>query len=185
MSIRANAALRSIRRLAARFRHDRRGTSAVEFGIVVVPFTALLFAIIETAVVFFSGQVLETAVADAGRLILTGQAQLQGFSQQQFKDSVCSRIPALFDCQSMVTLDVRTFPSFANATVPPPVTNGKLDTSTFGYSPGGPGQIVVVRAAMEYPIYVTLLNPNIANLTNGKRLIMASTTFRNEPYTSN
>jgi hypothetical protein len=42
-----------------------------------------------------------------------------------------------------------------------------------------------VRAAMQYPIYVTMLNPNIANLTNGKRLIMASTTFRNEPYNSN
>ncbi len=173
---------RRARGVLARFRRNDDGATAVEFGLVVVPFTALLFAIIETATVFFSGQVLETAVGDASRLLLTGQAQAQGFSQQQFKDAVCSKVPSLFDCGSMVKIDVRTFPSFANASVPSPIVNGALDANGFGYQPGGPGQIVVVRAAMEYPVYVTLLNPQLANLTNGSRLIMASTTFRNEPF---
>jgi hypothetical protein len=36
--------------------------------------------------------------------------------------------------------------------------------------------------AVEYPVFVSLLNPNQANLTNGKRLIMSSATFRNEPF---
>ena len=67
-------ALRAARRLIRR----QDGAAAVEFGIVVAPFLALLFAIIETAVVFFAGQALETAVADSSRLILTGQAQTQG-----------------------------------------------------------------------------------------------------------
>ena len=38
-------------------------------------FFALLFAIIELAMVFFASQVLETVTQDTARLIMTGQAQ--------------------------------------------------------------------------------------------------------------
>ena len=39
----------------------------------------MVFAVMETAVIFFAGQALETAAADSARLILTGQAQSQGY----------------------------------------------------------------------------------------------------------
>src|SRR5262245_34610674 len=67
------------------------GASAVEFALIAAPFLALLFAILETALIFFSGQVLEAAVQDSARLIFTGQAQNAGYSQQQFKDQVCAK----------------------------------------------------------------------------------------------
>jgi hypothetical protein len=35
----------------------------------------MLFAILQTTLVFFAGRVLDTAVAQSSRLILTGQAQ--------------------------------------------------------------------------------------------------------------
>jgi hypothetical protein len=41
---------------------------------------------------------------------------------------------------------------------------------------------VVVRAAVEIPIRVSLLNPNQANLKNGNRLVMGTSTFRTEPF---
>jgi len=81
-----------------RFAKGEDGIAAVEFGIVAAPFLALMFAIMETAIVFFANQTLETAVADSSRLIMTGQAQSGGFTQQQFKDAVCARILGLFDC---------------------------------------------------------------------------------------
>src|ERR1700694_3161527 len=59
------------------------GAAAVEFALVAAPFLAVLFAIMETALVFFAGQYLETLAADSTRLILTGQAQTQGWSQSQ------------------------------------------------------------------------------------------------------
>ena len=55
-------------------------------AIVATPFLAVLFAIMETAMVFFAGQTLETAVADSSRLILTGQAQTQALNQAAFKE---------------------------------------------------------------------------------------------------
>ena len=61
------------------------GAAAIEFGLVAAPFLALVFAIMETAIVFFAGQALETAAADSARLIMTGQAQTQGFDQAKFK----------------------------------------------------------------------------------------------------
>jgi Flp pilus assembly protein TadG len=171
------------RRLAAacsvrRFVRREDGTSAVEFALIAAPFLALMFAIIETAIVFFSGQALETAVADSARLIMTGQAQSQGFSQSQFKDAVCAKIFGLFNCQSGVYVDVQKFSSFANVSMPSPVdANGNFQNN-FNYNPGGPGDIVVVRLFYQWPVYVALLH----NMNGGKRLLVATAAFRNEPY---
>src|SRR5437763_5625471 len=102
---------------ARRMLREQSGAAAVEFALVAAPFLALLFAIIETAIVFFAGQALETAVADSSRLIMTGQAQSQNFDAAAFKNAVCAKIFGLFDCQNGVYVDVKTFTSFANVTM--------------------------------------------------------------------
>src|SRR5262245_33836467 len=107
------------KRLAA-FAGREDGTAAVEFAIVAAPFLAMTFAIMETALVFFAGQTLETAVADSSRLIMTGQAQTQGFDQNQFKQAVCDRLHGLFSCGG-VMVDVQQYTSFANAKTNLPV----------------------------------------------------------------
>jgi Flp pilus assembly protein TadG len=161
-------------------RHDE-GAAAVEFALVAMPFLALLFAIIETALVFFATQVLETAAADSARLIMTGQAQTQGLSKDTFKDQVCSKIYGLFDCQSGVYVDVQTFTSFANVNLQNPLdVNGQLDSSGFKFTPGGPGDIVVVRLVYQWPVFVSMLG--LSNMANNKRLMIATAAFRNEPY---
>ena len=50
------------------------------------------------------------------------------------------------------------------------------------YNPGGPGDIVVVTLYYEWPIYVSLLGNSLDNLNGGKRLLVATSVFRNEPY---
>ena len=69
-----------------RFARRQDGAAAIEFAMVAAPFLAMVFAIMETAIVFFAGQALETAAADSARLIMTGQAQTQGFDQAKFKE---------------------------------------------------------------------------------------------------
>ena len=177
-----------LRRLSARLplrrlmRHQC-GTSAVEFSLVALPFIALMFAIIETAIVFFAGQALETAAATTSRLILTGQVQNQNMTAATFKTEVCKRLTALFDCAGGVYVDVKLYTDFASTgSAASPVSNGTLDTSKFGFSPGGPGDIVVMKLYYQWPIYVTLLNTGIANLGGSKRLLVATAAFRNEPY---
>lgn len=174
------AVTRRIRRLLKR----QDGNAAVEFGLVAAPFLALVFAILETAIVFFASQALETAVVDSARLIMTGQAQSQNFDAAAFKNAVCARIYGLFNCQSGVFVDVKTFTSFSNVTFSNPVdANGNFQNN-FSYQPGGPGSIVVVRLFYQYPVYVSLLGLNLSNMSGGKRLLAATAAFRNEPYSN-
>jgi Flp pilus assembly protein TadG len=169
-------------RLVRRLLRRNDGAAAVEFAMVAAPFLALVFAILETAIVFFGGQLLETATADSARLIMTGQAQKSKLSEAQFKEEVCKRIYGLFDCMGGIKVDVRTYASFSAINSAKPIDDNKNLTVTPTYSPGGPGDIVVVRLMYEWPVYVSLLGFNLADLANGKRLIMATAAFRNEPF---
>jgi Flp pilus assembly protein TadG len=158
------------------------GAVAVEFCLVAAPFLALVFAIMETAIIFFSGQALETAVADSARLIMTGQAQSQSFNQAAFKSAVCQKVFGLFDCANGVYVDVRTFTSFGNVTMNSPLdANGNFVNNT-QYQPGGPSDIVVVRLFYQWPVYLSLLGFTMQNMAGGKRLLVATAAFRNEPY---
>ena len=169
-----------------RFARGEDGMAAVEFGIVAVPFFALMFAIIETAMIFFANQILETAVADTARLILTGQAQSASYSQSDFKNQVCARIYGMFDCAANMQIDVQTYPTFAAITNPKPIdANGNLVTSGFGYSPGTACSIVVVRLMYPWPVFVSLYSFNkMADMAGNKKLLMATAAFRNEPFGS-
>jgi Flp pilus assembly protein TadG len=174
------------RRLAAagalrRLVRQQDGAVAVEFGLVAAPFLALVFAIMETAIIFFAGQALETAVADSSRLIMTGQAQNASYTASSFKTAVCAKIFGLFDCQNGVYVDVQKFSSFASVTNNSPVSNGTF-TPPNNYNPGGPGDIVMVRLFYQWPVYVSLLGFDLSNLNGGKRLLAATAAFRNEPY---
>ena len=168
-------------RLARRFVRQQEGAAAVEFALVAAPFLALTFAILETAMVFFAGQTLEAASADSARLIMTGQAQSAGFSQAQFKTAVCARIYGLFDCTNGLYVDVKSYSSFAAVNTAQPISNGQFNT-TMSYSPGDVGDIVVVSLYYQWPIYVSMLGNNLANLNGGNRLLTATAVFRVEPY---
>jgi len=169
--------------LSARsFVRRQDGAAAVEFALVAAPFLALIFAIMETAFVFFAGQTLESAVANSSRLIMTGQAQTSGLTQTTFKNAVCSQIVAMFDCQGGVYVNVQNYSAFASASTTPPYNNGQLDTSKMLYQPGGPGDVVVVSLYYQWPIYISLFDGNLANQSGGNRLLIATAAFRNEPY---
>lgn len=169
-------------RLARRFVRQQDGVAAVEFALVATPFLALTFAILETAMVFFAGQSLEAATADSARLIMTGEAQSKGFSKAEFKTQVCNRIGGLFDCVGGVYVDVKSYTSFASINSAAPVDNGELKTDTMTYSPGEPGDITVVSLYYQWPIYVSMLGNDLANLNGGNRLLAATAVFRVEPY---
>jgi Flp pilus assembly protein TadG len=189
IEIMRKALKRKLRRLAwraspRRFARHQRGAVAVEFGLILLPFLALMFGIMETALVFFADQTLQTAVADSARLIMTGQAQTQSLTAATFKDAVCARIYGLFNCEAGLYVNVQTYSSFGSITYTPPIdTSGNLKTTSFVYQPGGPGDIVVVQLFYQWPIYVSLMNlNNLSNMSSNNRLLVATAAFRNEPY---
>lgn len=184
------AARRARFRLLARFRRSQDGATAVEFAFISIPFLMLLVAILETALLFWTSQVLEESVSQTSRRLLTGEALTRytgnaATNTQAFKNDVCANAPGLVDCSKLV-IDVRAYTSFANAKNGTdgtnPISAGGLNTTGFGYTAPQPQQIVVVRAVLEYPLYFTYWSASLANIGSGRRGIVASTTFRTEPF---
>jgi Flp pilus assembly protein TadG len=171
-------ALASVRKLLRR----EDGAAAIEFAIVAAPFLALLFAIMETALMFLASQTLETAVQNSSRLILTGQAQNQGYNMQSFQQAVCQSLASIFNCNN-VLIDVEIASNFSSTNTSLPIQNGQLQNN-FTFSPGNPGDIVVVRLMYQWPVYVSLLGlaNSLSNMSGNNNLMMATAAFRNEPY---
>ena len=48
---------------------DERGVTAIEFGVLALPFFTVIFAILQTAIMFLASQVLDSALEDASRKV--------------------------------------------------------------------------------------------------------------------
>lgn len=166
-----------------RFGHNRRGTAAVEFALVAPVFVALLFAIVETALMFFASQILETVAQESARQIMTGQTQAAGYNATSFVTQVVCRQPQpLLNCNN-IGVDVESDPSqFSNVSIADPVTNGTFDPTKLKWNPGGSCSVVTVTLYYPWQMFVTGLGYNISNLSGNIRLLSATAAFRNEPY---
>lgn len=191
------ARLPSTRKFGA-FLRDENAATAVEFAMVSVPFLGLLFAIFETAFVFFTTQSVEAATAEAARKIMTGQAQGNSTvtNAQQFRSAyLCPTtgriLPSYINCNQIV-VDVRKASTWSAANL----SSNFFNETTHQYCTGGSSEIVVLRVGYPMPVYLSVLAMNslalggtakqTAGLTNVggsmKHLIVATSVFRNEPF---
>lgn len=180
-------------RLLRRFRRSEDGATVVEFALIATPFLMLLWAIIETALMFWTTQMLEEALTQASRSLLTGESRglytsgNAAVNTAAFRDAVCARAPiGLIDCTKL-SVDVRSYQSFSAANSGSagsnPLAGGGFNTSNFSYSQPASNQIVVVRAALDYSLFLTSwASASLANIGPGRRGIVASVAFRTEPF---
>ena len=192
--------------LARRFATETRAASAVEFGLVAVPFLALLLTIFETGFVVWTSEGLQTAVQDAARNLMTGTAQTQAITTaDQFRTTyICPSsgarvLPSFIDCSKLI-IDVRSYPVPASYSV-----FATLDLANDFYAgnaqrlfcPGNSGAITVVRVAYPMPVFLPTIvgttTSTISMLTAGlvsgvpgttgySHLLLATSVFQAEPY---
>ncbi|MET4800955.1 TadE/TadG family type IV pilus assembly protein [Bradyrhizobium sp. LB11.1] len=167
----------------AAFAADNNGATAVEFALVAAPFLALIIALVQTFLVFFAQELLESVVQQSARLIMTGQVQSAQMTQAAFKQKVCDQIVIFFNCSGMmVDVQVANDWTTANTSLPPLTFNGQGQvTNVWQYNPGDAGDIVVLRVTYVWPVVLGPLGFNLSNISNGNRQIMASAAFQNEP----
>jgi len=183
------------------FGRNSDGVTAVEFAIVSVPFLGLLFAIFETALVFFTQQGLEAATADAARVVMTGQtvtgATVSGTalnssaafrSQVMCNASIVKSLPSFINCNNLI-IDVRNQSTFAGVDL-----SRTFDPNTTVFQTGGANCVVVMRVIYPMPVYLSFLTAtglkatgvNHTGQTNygggWKHMLMATQVFRNEPF---
>ena len=199
--------LRSVKQISVvrRFVQETRAASAVEFGLVIVPFLALLLSIFETGFMVWTSEGLQTAVSDAARNLLTGTAQSQAitsaassapptsarppdahpasFIVARSSSSTCARFPFRPPIPFSATLDVANDFYAANA--------------TRQFCPGNAGAITVVRVAYPMPVYLPTivgtttstigmvtagLVSGVPGTTGYSHLLLATSVFQAEPY---
>jgi Flp pilus assembly protein TadG len=171
-------------RSLARFRAAQRGATAVEFALIAPAFLATLIAVFEMAFFLFAQQTLQTAAVQAGRQIMTGQVQNANMTQTQFAALVCPYVQALFTCSKLM-INVQNYSSFSAAsTATPTLTyNGSgAVTNSWSYSPGSPGDVMVVQLVYQWPIVGGPFGNVLKSLGNGTTEMMGVTAFRVEPY---
>lgn len=176
-------ALRPLRRLG----DNQDGFTAVEFALVIIPFLATMFAIMEVSLVYFATFTLENATEQAARLIRTGQAQQTagGFDEDDFKEAVCSSTMAFMSCNENLRVDVRTFANFADVAGPQPIDeNGEMSDDFESFNMGAGGAVVLVTVYYKWGVVASWprLGLGVGNMDDGSRLISAAVAFRNEPF---
>lgn len=175
---------RAIARMSTALRSNKRGAVLVEFGFVIIPFMALLMACLYTSLVFFSQQVLETAVQNAARRMAVGTSQKAATTQAAFKNEVCAELPTFMQC-SRLYIDVRSATTFSGlnmtTTVPATDADGNV-TGSGAYDAIPKNQIGMVRFAYIWPTGGGPLGLTLANSANGRRLLVATSVFQAEPY---
>jgi Flp pilus assembly protein TadG len=165
-------------------RRDERAATAVEFAMLLTPLVGLILASLQLSLIFYSGQLLQTAAISASRELMTGADQQAHVTQAGYHTNVCKFAPLLFTCANIM-VDVESASSYsAISTATPTLTydvNGNV-TNTFGYSTGNPGDIVIVRVMYNWPVVASPLMPGLANQSNGSHLLIATSVFKTEPY---
>jgi hypothetical protein len=89
-------------------------------------------------------------------------------------------------------INVQNYSDFSSANTSTPTISGfnssgqALDASgktiTWAWSPGNPGDIVVVQVMYQWPLVLGPLGFTLSNLSNGNRLLVSTAVFKNEPY---
>lgn len=173
---------------AGRFAVDRKGTTAIEFGMVALPFLMFAFGIMGTGLHFFTQNSLEHAVETAARKIRTGQAQQNGTTVAQFKQMIKDEAGPMIDSNKL-QVHLQTGDEWTDISPSGCLDNTGTQTSGTGGSDdaikqhsGGAGQVVLVTVCYEWDLAAAMPFLQFNNMSNGSAMIQASTTFRTEPY---
>ena len=176
---------RASRGFLSRFLQDRKGSTAIEFVALAIPFSLLIFAILESCISFAAQQVLANATDDVARQLRTGQIKAADVTRDGLHDMICDRLEIMVaeGCPGL-EVDLREFASFADAAqVKIELTaDGDIDTTGFDVKPGSSMTKNMLRVFYRWPVMTDLMRKSMSNLKDGKTLHFATVTWQNEPF---
>jgi Flp pilus assembly protein TadG len=195
----------ALSRFARRLLTDARGAVLVEFGIVAVPFFALIFSTLLSALIMFAQQALDTTAEAVAREIMTGQVQKGSVkvidpvtgnpvnidSNAKLKTRVCDQLKAngvgFLTCGN-VMVSLKKLATFSAADYNPVTLNFNPTTGAVTNAPGtfdtiGQEEIGLVTVYYRWPkLMGPLLGFTTGNQSNGERLMVSNAIFKTETY---
>ena len=163
-------------RRIAMFRRAEDGTTAIEFGLLAMPFFLLMFVIIELGMILFTEYAIQFGVEESSRILRTaGQGTMTG---EEFRDMICDRAAVVINCNQRLGLSVTSASRFADVEHPRIANIQPGDVSAF--TPGTAGDAVVVIATYDWAFISLFMSP-LANLANpNARRLHGIAAFRTE-----
>lgn len=177
-----------------RFHRDCRGATAVEFGLIALPFFTMILGMMAVGTHYMAYHSLERGVLDASRLLRTGEAQKAGMDLDDFRQLFCNSAGTFIACDSHLVIHIKSSETFAGlAPATACLTNGVLTASAGSGSDavssqsGEESTAVQVTACYDWELgselwqmLWNLISP--APRVQGRTVLSATTAFRSEPY---
>lgn len=173
------------------FVRNRRGSTAIEFAILALPFALLVFAILESCISFAGQEVMANITDDVARQLRTGQLRPADVAGGKLTTLICGRLQIIVstDCPQQLLVDLREYPTFADAaTATFKIQNGDVvlmqgtNSQPFANTPGLAESKNMLRVFYKWPVMTDLMAKSMANLSGGRTLHFASVTWQNEPF---
>jgi TadE-like protein len=167
---------------------DEQGATAVEFGLVALPFFLFILGILGIGLYFFTTSSLEHGAEAAARKIRTGEAQKGALTVGDFKKLVCEEAGSYIDCDKLRVVlqhgehwsDVSPI-SCIDSNGDVASSTGSSDEIVSGYT-GAASEVVLVTLCYEWDLAESFSFIEFAQNSDGAAILQAATAFRTEPY---
>jgi Flp pilus assembly protein TadG len=174
------------------FLRDASGATAIEFGMLAIPFALLTFAILESCISFTAQQVLSGAADDVARQFRTGQLKPTPNNQAavaaEVRARICGQLEVMVSkgCPDLF-IDLRQFATFPDALNIKTKLTGTgrdrdLDNTGFGINPGLAKSRNILRVYYKWPVITDFMRASLSNIKDGKILLAATAIWQNEPF---
>ena len=185
------------RRLALRARPDekpsaapkrwRRGTVALEFALVSLPFLTMIVGFLEIGYNFYVQEMLDYGTQAAARQIQVGTTQSSAANVSGFLQStMCQSLAGLLPCNG-IWVNVQVVNDYWNTpTGLIPAVNGAFNAGALAWCPGNAAQLVLLQTYYPLPTLLTSLLPFTTVLFNNTatHMITSSAAFMNEKFST-
>lgn len=184
-----------IRAKAREYKNKEDGATAIEFAMLIIPFSALLFSVLELGIIFFLTSAMSHALSETARDVRVGSFQKSCGTAATFKQAVCDKMSGGSKCMTRLRIDVKTsntgqfepdmLPDFPQTLEPgdpgydpsvEPVIEPDQYDDTAGRAP------VIVRAQYHYKLSLPSSLTRLNNTTGNVRVLESISAFRNEPF---
>jgi Flp pilus assembly protein TadG len=167
----------------------RRGATALEFAILVIPFWLFLLFLFELGFDFYVQLALDYAVQEGGRFLQTGAGSAATTATIFKNDCVCPAVAGFLNCNqiTLTAYPITTTDYYANAQAGAgftPVTSGSLNTGNWGFASGAANTPMFLQAVYTSVSIVGLLLPAVSLKSGNARVHVTTSSvgFINEQY---
>lgn len=170
---------RAGRRLLRRFGYERKGSTAVEFAIILLPFLMMTMGTLEIALIHLSRASMADSIDKTSRQIMTGEAGC--LEPAEFITQICERMSFAFSgCEEDTKVVMTELASFKDD---PGGGETDFEAIQSRMENGRENSIMAMSAYHRWNVMFPLLDKALGG-GNGEVLLVSNLAFKNEPFST-